>query len=94
MDILIGIRTGGIMIKEPLDQWMDVFTTNDESEAAIIKGLFETEGVPCKVESLGVPQLPVSVGNLGRIKIMVRPRDFDKAGKILEAAGHEEEEEQ
>ncbi len=66
--------------------WLDIYTTYDESEAAIIQGFLENEGIPCRVESSRVSQIPVSVGKIGEIRIFVHPEDFDKAAKIMEAA--------
>ncbi len=80
------------MDKKTAVRWIDVFTTNEESEAAIIAGLLEGEGIACMVESARVSQLPVSFGNLGEIKVLVHTEDFDRAGKVLEAATAEEEE--
>lgn len=79
------------MDKKPLERWIDIYTTYDESEAAIMRGLFEDEGIPCKVESSRVSQLPVAVGRMGEIKVLVRTADFEKAEKVLQAARAEEE---
>ncbi len=80
------------MDKKTAERWIEVFTTNEESEAAIITGLLEAEGIPCQVESARVSQLPVSFGSMGEIKVLVHTEDFDRAGKVLEAARAEEEE--
>lgn len=81
---------------ESVERWKDVLTTFDESEAAILKGLFESEGIPCRVESSRVSQIPVSVGELGELRVLVRLRDYDRAARILESTrlvspGEEEE---
>jgi Putative prokaryotic signal transducing protein len=70
---------------EAVERWMDILTTFDESEAAILQGLFESEGIPCKIESCRVSQIPVAVGELGELKVYVRQRDFDRASKLLES---------
>jgi hypothetical protein len=80
------------MDKKPLERWIDIYTTYDESEATIMQGLLEDEGIPCRVESARVSQLPVSVGRLGEIKIFVHTADFEKAEKLLQATRAEEEE--
>ncbi len=67
-------------------RWTDVYTTYDESEAAIIQGLLESEGISCLVESSRVSQIPVSVGKIGEIKVLVHTEDFAKAARIMEAA--------
>ncbi len=71
---------------EKKERWTDIYTTYDESEAAIISGFLENEGISCRVESSKVSQIPVSVGKIGEIRILVHPEDFDKAAKIMESA--------
>ncbi len=71
---------------EKKERWIDIYTTYDESEAAIISGFLENEGISSRVESSRVSQIPVSVGKIGEIRILVHPEDFDKAAKIMEAA--------
>jgi hypothetical protein len=73
--------------------WKDVYTTFDESEAAIVSGLLESEGIPCRVESSRVSQFPVTVGKLGEVTVYVRMKDFELACKVLELAEKEQEEE-
>ncbi len=81
------------MDKKTTGSWIDVFTTNEEPEAAIITGLLEGEGISCRVESSRVSQIPVTFGTMGEFTILVHPDDFDRARKVLEAARSEEEEE-
>jgi hypothetical protein len=81
------------MDKKTTGRWIEVFTTNEEAEAAIITGLLEGEGISCRVESGRVSQIPVTFGGMGEFKVLVQTDDFDKAGKVLEAARAEEEEE-
>lgn len=73
------------MEKKPVESWIDIYTTYDESEAAIMQGLLEDEGIPCRVESSRVSQLPVAVGRMGEIKLLVHTADFEKAEKLLQA---------
>ena len=70
-------------------KWIEVYSTFDSSEATIVQGLLESEGIPCRVESTGVSQIPVAVGNLGEILLFVHPDDFDKAKKAMDAARKE-----
>jgi hypothetical protein len=81
------------MAKKTLERWMDIFTTFDESEAAIITGMLEGAGVPCMVESSKISPFPVSVGRLGELKVLVHIEDVDKANMILDTARAEQEEE-
>ncbi len=71
---------------EKKERWTDIYTTYDESEATIIRGFLENEGISCRIESSRISQIPVSIGNIGEIKILVHPEDFDKAARAMEAA--------
>jgi hypothetical protein len=73
-------------MEKKIERWIDIYTTYDESEAAIIQGFLENEGIPCRIESSKVSQFPVSVGKIGEITVFVHPEDFAKAGKVMEAA--------
>jgi hypothetical protein len=73
------------MEKKPLENWMEVLNTDDESEATIVQGLLESEGVECRTESSRVSQLPVAIGKLGEITVMVKASDYEKARKLLDA---------
>ena len=73
------------MEKKPLENWMEVLNTDDESEATIAQGLLESEGMECRAESNRVSQLPVAIGKLGEISVMVKAHDYEKAQKLLDA---------
>ena len=75
-------KTKGIyMHKEEL--WLEVFSTTDESEAVVLNGLLESEGIKCKIVSFKVPQFPVNINGLGLIKVEVVQEDVEKAYEIL-----------
>ncbi|HLB24920.1 MAG TPA: DUF2007 domain-containing protein [Nitrospirota bacterium] len=80
------------MDKKPVEKWIDIYTTFDESEAEIMRGFFENEGIPCRIESSRVSQIPVSVGKLGEVTVFVHSADFEKAKKVLDVARSEEKE--
>ena len=81
------------MEKKPLEMWVEVYMTSEESDAMIVKGLLEAEGIPCQAESTRFSQIPVEVGALGgRITLLVRPGDFERARRVLESARMEPEE--
>jgi hypothetical protein len=81
------------MPKKALERWKDIYTTYDESEAAIIAGVLKDAGVPCMVESFKVSPFPVSIGRLGELRVLVHIEDVEKAAMILEMAQAEQEEE-
>jgi hypothetical protein len=69
------------MDKENL--WHEIFSTTDESETLVLRGLLESEGVRCRIVSHKVPQFPVNVNGLGLIKLEVLKDDVEKAIEIL-----------
>jgi len=78
------------MTGKTVERWTDIFTTYEESEAAIVAGLLEGSGFPCRVESSRISPLPVSVGRLGEVKVYVRMEDAEKAVMLLEEASAEQ----
>ena len=84
-NIINRLQNGGFMEKKPLENWMEVLNTDDESEATIAQGLLESEGMECRAESNRVSQFPVAIGKLGLITVMVKASDFEKAKRLLDA---------
>ena len=64
-------------------EWEKIFTTSSEVESHLIKGLLEGEGIPCRLQSMRVPQFPLTVNGLGSIEIHVRPQDAPEGRRIL-----------
>ena len=64
-------------------EWENIFTTSSEVEGHLIKGLLEGEGIPCRLQSMRVPQFPLTVNSLGAIEIYVRPQDAPEGRRIL-----------
>jgi len=73
------------MEKKTTENWVEVLKTDDESEATIVQGLLETQGVECRVESYRVSQFPVAVGKLGQITVMVQDSDYENAKNLIDA---------
>jgi hypothetical protein len=63
--------------------WEKIFTTFSEVEAHLIKGLLEGEGIPCRIQSMRVPQFPLTVNWLGAIEIHVHPQDAPEGRRLL-----------
>ncbi|MCD6521612.1 DUF2007 domain-containing protein [Candidatus Calescamantes bacterium] len=63
-----------------------VYTAKDEFEANLIKGLLESEGIPCNLITQ-VPHsvYPFTVDGLAEVQIMVREEDADRAREIIES---------
>jgi hypothetical protein len=61
---------------------ISVFDTADETEAHVVQGLLETNGIESLLTNLDAPQdvLP----GVGGIVLRVRPEDADEARSIIE----------
>ena len=64
-------------------EWVEIDTTNNESEAYLVKGLLEGEGLPCQLRFMRVPLIPVTMGGLGEIRVCVLPEDVAEARRML-----------
>ncbi len=65
------------------DELVKVFDTDEESEAMVVRGLLETEGVEAMIQNREAPQdiLP----GVGGVVILVRPDQAEEATQIIEA---------
>jgi hypothetical protein len=66
-----------------MEDWTEIYFTYDDSEAGIIKGILESEGIKVIVKSMKITPYPVSIGRMGEVRIMVRQEDAGKAERIL-----------
>jgi hypothetical protein len=57
-----------------------VFDTEQESEAMVVSGLLEAEGIDCEVTALDSPQ---DVFPVGGTVILVREEDADRARQVI-----------
>jgi ribonuclease-3 len=63
-----------------------VFRAHSEVEAAIVRGLLESHGVPSMLSSPVAHALfPVNVNELGVVRIAVHPDDAEEAARIIES---------
>ena len=65
----------------PNEKLVRVFDTEQESEAMIVSGLLESEGIDCEVTALDAAQEVLPIG--GTV-ILVREEDADRAREIIE----------
>ncbi len=67
---------------DPSDALVTVFDTEQESEAMVVKGLLESEGIDTVLTNLDAPQdvLP----GVGGVVLQVRPEQADEARRIIE----------
>ena len=74
------------------NEWESVFTTDNEPIAHFIAGKLHNEGVEALVrkESAGTAY-GINIGLLGKVDVLVRSDDFERAIAVLEDEDLEEE---
>lgn len=72
--------------------WMVVYVAGSQPEAHVIRGMLETNGVPSWImqEPVG-SALGLTIGSLGEVRVLVHPRDYDRALALLEDEPDEED---
>ena len=76
---------------QPLDQkpappaWMVVYTTNNSTEAHIVAGRLQSEGIGAWVhqEPFG-SAMGITVGMLGEVRVLVSAQEYDHAIAVLD----------
>ncbi len=72
-------------------QWVTVYITHNLPEAHIILGKLRAHDLPAMLhQEAGATALGITYGNLGEIKILVAPADYDRAEALLFPASGEE----
>lgn len=67
-------------------QWIVVCITHSSQEAHILLGKLKAHDVPAMIhQEAGATALGITLGNLGEVKILVAPTDFDRAVAILDS---------
>jgi len=71
---------------EPDEKLEVVFTTNDDSEALVVRGLLESSGLEVAMSTPEAPigVFPISTGDLGRVQLLVRAERAEEALRIIE----------
>lgn len=67
------------------EKWIKIFSTHDESEVHIVKGVLEGEGIACKIKSMRVSQFPLTLNGLGEIKIYVPEDMVERSKEVLDS---------
>ena len=63
---------------------VEVYRAAGEAEAQIIKGLLESNGVPCLLKSNAAPSVHAFIFNgMGTVKIMVEESFREKAQRLI-----------
>ena len=64
--------------------WIAVFVTHNLPEAHIIVGKLRTYDIPAMIhQEAGAAAIGITLGNLGEIKVLVSPADYDNAVELL-----------
>lgn len=65
--------------------WMVVYTAYNVSEAHIVRGRLEVEGIPSMIHGqVGSTALGIGYGSMGEILVLVQPEHYDAACDLLE----------
>ncbi|GAJ06629.1 unnamed protein product [marine sediment metagenome] len=66
-----------------------VYRAAGEAEAQIIKGLLDSNGIPCLLKSNASPSVHVfAVDGMGEVKVMVGESMAGKASELIGGEGH------
>ena len=67
---------------------VEVYRAVGEAEAQIIKGLLESNGIPCLLKSNAAPSVHVfTVDGMGEVKVMVKESRAEEAKKLIVGEG-------
>ncbi len=65
-------------------QWIVVYITNNLQEAHVLAGKLKANEIPALIhQEAGATALGITLGNLGEVKILVMPADYERAERIL-----------
>ncbi|MCY4538352.1 MAG: DUF2007 domain-containing protein [Chloroflexi bacterium] len=65
-------------------QWIVVYITNNLQEAHVLAGKLKANEIPALIhQEAGATALGITLGNLGEIKILVMPADYERSERIL-----------
>ena len=65
-------------------EWITIYISHNLQEAHIVAGKLNAYDIPSMIYTVpGASALGITFGNLGEIKILIHPEDYDKASDIL-----------
>lgn len=71
-------------------QWVAVYVTHNLPEAHIVLGKLKAHDLPAMLhQEAGATALGITLGNLGEVKILVAPSDYERALALLFAEDRE-----
>ncbi len=69
--------------------WVEIASVVTMSEARILQGFLEAEGIPAQVESLKFTAEPVNLGAMAEIRVFVEATREEEALRLIEDRGDE-----
>jgi len=70
------------------EKLVEVYKAAGELEAQVIKGLLESNGIPCFLKAHAAPSVHVfAVDGMGEVKVMVSQSEVDKARELIVGEG-------
>lgn len=70
-------------------EMVEVYRARGEAEALIIKGLLESNGIPCFLKSNAAPSVHVfTIDGMGEVGIMVRESRAEEAKRLIRGENH------
>jgi hypothetical protein len=70
-------------------EWAIARVVESNEEAILVAGYLDSNGIPAKVESLHVDELPVNLGALGEVRVRVPAGRLEEAQALLAARDRE-----
>jgi len=66
------------------EELVEVYTAKGEAEAQIIKGLLESNEIPCLLKSSAAPSVHAfAIDGMGEVKVVVWKSAADRARKLI-----------
>jgi len=64
--------------------WVELTSVGTQTEARLMQGFLEAEGIPTQIESLKFTAEPVNLGAMAEIRVFVAAANEEKAARLLE----------
>ncbi len=70
-------------------EMVEVYRARGEAEALIIKGLLDSNGIPCFLKSNAAPSVHVfTIDGMGEVGVMVRESRAEEAKRLIRRENH------
>lgn len=80
----MGLRKSNDDKKSNRPEWIVIYVCHDLQEAHIVAGKLQAFDIPAMVNTVpGASAFGITYGNLGEIKVLIHPEDYDRAEDIL-----------